>query len=151
MPEEKMKIFLKHIFCSCVWLLPHNTSLLNFSHTSFVMYLAGGWARWGETGNTRQLMKSFCGISLESTCIIRSSSGTGEWPSVLNTSDTLIVEADRDVCFVFVRKRIAFKLSLYLSAALLRVGPNTAPLSCSQTRISPLYIPTYCRWLLCLI
>lgn len=42
------------------------------------------------------------------------------WPPALNISDTLMVEADRDVCLVSFRKRIVFRLSVHLPAVLLQ-------------------------------
>ncbi len=119
----KWALLEKHTFCRCVVFARQH----QFTVTSFLMYLAGGWARWGmrRDGQHKAAHEEFhfaafqlnLPASLGQARAPRHASG---WPSVLNISDTLMAEADRDVCLVSVRKRIVFKLSLSLSSALLQ-------------------------------
>lgn len=91
------------------------------------LFSVGGWARRGMGRDSRQEAAHeefhFVAFQLNPPAspgqagAPRHASG---WPSVLNISDTLMVEADRNVCLVSFRKRIVFKLSVHLSAALLQ-------------------------------
>lgn len=83
------------------------------------LFSAGGWARRGMGRDSRQEAAHeefhFVAFQLNPPAspgqagAHRHASG---WPSVLNISDTLMVEADRNVCLVSFRKRIVFKLSV---------------------------------------